>query len=235
MSCHILIPVRKPAKRAATALLVAGICLACPGLAAQPGARTAQPGARTAQPVARTAQPGADNGCGPVVDSGGATVLGQGTRSTVRSSSTRKCTGVATQPAAAARPAAGRARHRPAAGAPSQRELPHFTSGPAQPGAAGARDGAATGPAVLDTQAGRVGAAVLTGGAVIWLLQSSLWTSLLILGLPLWRHVDLLPIVDRAADAPVTRSPKREATEEQAVADMLDAKRGQRSGSAPAP
>ncbi|HEU5284218.1 MAG TPA: hypothetical protein VFU53_10420 [Burkholderiales bacterium] len=109
--------------------------------------------------------------------------------------------------------------------------MAHFTTGPAQPGAAGARDGAAR-LAVLDTQAGRVGAAVLTGGAVIWLLQSSLWTSLLILGLPLWRHVDLLPIVDRAADVPVTRSPKREATEEQAVADMLDAKRGR---SAPAP
>lgn len=232
MSCHILIPVRKPAKRAATALLVAGICLACPGLAAQPSARTVQPVTQTAQPGAQTAQPGADNACGPVVDSGGATVLGQGTRSSVRSSSTRKCPEVATPPAATARPAAGRARSRPAAGAPSQRVLPRFTTGPAQPGAAGARDGAGTGLAVLDTQAGRVGAAVLTGGAVIWLLQSSLWTSLLILGLPLWRHVDLLPIVDRAADVPVTRSPKREATEEQAVAEMLDAKRG---GRAPAP
>lgn len=83
--------------------------------------------------------------------------------------------------------------------------------------------------AVLDTDVGRVSAAVVTGGALFWLLQSSIWTSLLILGLPLWRHVDLLPIVDRASDpAPASVVPKRDASEEQAVAAMLDGQRRRR-------
>jgi hypothetical protein len=47
---------------------------------------------------------------------------------------------------------------------------------------------------------GRLSATVLTSGTAIWLLQSGFWASLLILGLPIWRHVDLLPIVDAATD-----------------------------------
>jgi hypothetical protein len=114
--------------------------------------------------------------------------------------------------------------------------VPAFTAGPAQASATGTRDRGEEGLAVLDTTAGRVSAAVLTGGAVIWLLHSTLWTSLLILGLPLWRHVDLLPIVDRAPDdAPVTPVPKRGASEEQAVAAVLDAQRPHRSGGATPP
>jgi hypothetical protein len=114
--------------------------------------------------------------------------------------------------------------------------VPDFTAEPAQASVAGMRDRGEDGLAVLGTHAGRVSAAVLTGGAVIWLLQSSLWTSLLILGLPLWRHVDLLPIVDRASDdAPVSVPPRRDPSEEQAVAAMLDAQRPQRSGTATPP
>jgi hypothetical protein len=47
---------------------------------------------------------------------------------------------------------------------------------------------------------GRLSATLVTGGTAMFLLHSSLWTYLLILGLPLWQHVDLLPIVDRADD-----------------------------------
>jgi hypothetical protein len=90
--------------------------------------------------------------------------------------------------------------------------------------------------AVLDTDVGRVSAALVTGGALFWLLQSSIWTSLLILGIPLWRHVDLLPIVDRATDpAPASVAPKRDASEEQAVAAMLDTQRRRRRGKRTAP
>jgi hypothetical protein len=101
---------------------------------------------------------------------------------------------------------------------------------------AGVRDQGEDDLAVLDTDVGRVSVAVVTGGALFWMLQSSIWTSLLILGLPLWRHVDLLPIVDRASEeAPVSAAPRRDASEEQAVAAMLDAKRPKRSGTATPP
>lgn len=64
---------------------------------------------------------------------------------------------------------------------------------------------------------------MLTGGAAIWLLHSSVWTSLLILGLPLWRHVDLLPIIDHTQDDEDAPPPAAvDAAEERAVADMLD-------------
>jgi hypothetical protein len=43
----------------------------------------------------------------------------------------------------------------------------------------------------------RLSTALMSGG-VLWFLQSSFWASLLLLGLPLWRHVDLLAIVARA-------------------------------------
>jgi hypothetical protein len=70
----------------------------------------------------------------------------------------------------------------------------------------------------------RLGATVLTSGAVIWFLQSSFWTYLLILGLPLWRHVDLLPIVDGAADAAEHPADATAgAEEERAVAHVLQA------------
>ncbi len=55
-------------------------------------------------------------------------------------------------------------------------------------------------PIAVRVTPGRLSATVLTSGTAIWLVQSGFWTSLLILGLPIWRHVDLLPIVDAATD-----------------------------------
>jgi hypothetical protein len=49
------------------------------------------------------------------------------------------------------------------------------------------------------TTATRLSTAIATGG-VLWFLQSSFWASLLLLGLPIWRHVDLLAIVARMPD-----------------------------------
>jgi hypothetical protein len=67
----------------------------------------------------------------------------------------------------------------------------------------------------------RVGAALVTGGAVIWALHSGLWTSLLLLGVPLWRHVDLLPIVAGSHDDDATREPLP-TEEDAAVAHVLE-------------
>jgi hypothetical protein len=66
----------------------------------------------------------------------------------------------------------------------------------------------------------RVGAALLTGGAMIWALHSGLLTWLLLLGVPLWRHVDLLPIVASSRDCDAIGEP-RPTHEEAAVAHVL--------------
>jgi hypothetical protein len=63
---------------------------------------------------------------------------------------------------------------------------------------------------------------VLVSGGVLWFLQTSFWASLLLLGLPLWRHVDLLAIVartshDEPADSLVPPTP-----EDERVAGVLD-------------
>jgi hypothetical protein len=69
----------------------------------------------------------------------------------------------------------------------------------------------------------RVGAALLTGGGLIWLLQSSYLTYLLIFGLPLWRDVDLLPIVAGDADGVAGADIAAVSTaEELAVTRVLD-------------
>jgi hypothetical protein len=82
---------------------------------------------------------------------------------------------------------------------------------------------------VRRVSAGRLSATLVTGGTAMFLLHSSLWAYLLVLGLPLWQHVDLLPIVDRADDdEDPTAAP--DADEEQAVTRVL-ATRGPRRGS----
>jgi len=75
---------------------------------------------------------------------------------------------------------------------------------------------------------------VLTSGVAIWFLQSSFWTYLLILGLPLWRHVDLLPIVDKASDeaAHPTDAAGAGADEERAIARVLQAQDPSRASGA---
>jgi hypothetical protein len=186
------IPLRSLAKPLAAATLAAGLCAGTPGIADQSAGRA-----------------GAATFCGPVVDSRGSAVVGQGTGDEVKSATKRRCPAVSDLRPAPQPP-------RPAAIIPDLQE----------------RQQAEDELGLLETDVGRVSAAVLTGGALFWLLQSSIWTSLLILGLPLWRHVDLLPIVDRApeeAKAPVAAPPKRDAAEEQAVAAVLDARRPRRS------
>ena len=76
-------------------------------------------------------------------------------------------------------------------------------------------------PLIVRATPERLSATVLTGGTTLWLLQSGFWTYLLILGLPLWRHVDLLPIVD-SPDGPAGGSPgAADADDERAVARVI--------------
>lgn len=66
------------------------------------------------------------------------------------------------------------------------------------------------------SSAQRLSTALMSGG-VLWFLQSSFWASLLLLGLPLWRHVDLLAIVARAPSDRGTQPP----VEDESLARVL--------------
>ena len=72
------------------------------------------------------------------------------------------------------------------------------------------------------TKVTRLSTAIATGG-VLWFLQSSFWASLLLLGLPIWRHVDLLAIAARAPyDEAGGRQARPNPSEDESVARVLD-------------
>ncbi|MFN0316072.1 MAG: hypothetical protein ACKVQA_13675, partial [Burkholderiales bacterium] len=52
----------------------------------------------------------------------------------------------------------------------------------------------------LKVEPAGVGLAITSGGALFWILRSGLWASLLVMGLPVWRDLDLLPVVARGRD-----------------------------------
>jgi len=80
-------------------------------------------------------------------------------------------------------------------------------------------------PIAPHISAGRLSATLVTGGTALFLLQSALWTYLLLLGLPLWKHVDLLPIVDAAAQEGDTGADAADdVDEDSAVTDVLVAR-----------
>jgi hypothetical protein len=70
------------------------------------------------------------------------------------------------------------------------------------------------------SHAERLSAALVSGG-VLWFLHSSFWASMLLLGFPLWRHVDLLAIVARVDSASPTDSAALPTREDAAVAGVL--------------
>ena len=74
----------------------------------------------------------------------------------------------------------------------------------------------------------RASATAVTGGVLIWLLQSSVLASLLLLGVPIWRHVDLLPVVDQADPERLEAAAGEPADgqEDGALAQVLDATQG---------
>jgi hypothetical protein len=108
---------------------------------------------------------------------------------------------------------------------------PPITAGAAQIDRSLSRDRPAGTPIAPRVSAGRLSATLVTGGTAMFLLQSSLWTYLLILGLPLWQHVDLLPIVDTAdSDDGATRTSATDADDERAVSNVLDTRGRGRAG-----
>ena len=78
-------------------------------------------------------------------------------------------------------------------------------------------------PSALSGDLARASATVVTGGVLIWLLHSGLWASLLVLGVPIWRHVDLLAIVAQSGDA--SAEAVRDTSDDKALAQVLDASR----------
>lgn len=70
-------------------------------------------------------------------------------------------------------------------------------------------------PTIIERQS----AAIMSGG-LLWLLHSSFWASLLVIGLPMWRHVDLLAIVSRGP-ADDGEAQDEAATEEQLAGAVL--------------
>ncbi len=100
--------------------------------------------------------------------------------------------------------------------------LPRLAPGPIALDEDGSRAPRPPEPLLRELSPGRLTATVVTGGSVMILLHSGLWTSLLILGLPLWRHVDLLPICERGADEPGRHATAGTAAQaDGAVADVL--------------
>jgi hypothetical protein len=111
--------------------------------------------------------------------------------------------------------------------------LPGLAAGSVKVDPTSARDHAEGTPLAVRVTPGRLSATVLTSGTAIWLLQSGVWTSLLILGLPIWRHVDLLPIVDAASDDEgATDAAVPDADEERAVAHVLQVQGPQQADAA---
>jgi hypothetical protein len=171
--------------------------------------------------IASAAAAVAELPCGAVLDAKGVGVSRQGSTGQVVTSASRRC---AQSLDRADRPAPG--TDSPVK--PGQSDSIPGLSAEAAPRAVSPRDGplrfAAENPE-------RVGAALLTGSAMLWVLHSSFWTSLLMLGLPLWRHVDLLPIVAGSPDDQTDAAVQPPTPEESAVAQMLE-ERSARSPSA---
>jgi hypothetical protein len=145
--------------------------------------------------------------CGALVDAAGAKVNRQTTGKAVGTFSTRRC-------AEPQRPALPRADIAETSHADPVPDLSADASSPPPLGQSGPLRYAAENPE-------RIGAALVTGSAMIWALHSGLLTSLLLLGVPLWRHVDLLPIVAGNHGADTNRE-TQPSHEEAAVAHVLE-------------
>ena len=159
--------------------------------------------------------------CPSLADGRGGRVRSQRTGGAAEASFARDC------PAATAQPgplAEGKPAKPPKPAEPSL-AVPGLAAGSVQADLASYQDHADGVPLVVRLTPERLSATVLTGGTALWFLQSGFWTYLLILGLPLWRHVDLLPIVDSESndDGPPTNAAAADADEERAVAHVLQA------------
>ncbi len=202
--------------------LVACMVAACPAAFAQTAAHAVDRGPESGVREGGSAGLGVrvDQACNRLVDGRGQKVYG-GRGGEAGASITKACPADNARPKPAevnAQPKPVEVNAQPKAVAPSL-EGPPITAGSAQaPRDRGAR--ATIAPRVSPE---RLSATLVGGGTAMFLLHSGLWTYLLILGLPLWQHVDLLPIVDRAADDDgATGDPVADADAERAVTRVLD-------------
>jgi hypothetical protein len=180
--------------------------------------------------------------CGTLSDHHGSKVLGRGAGAAMTDGDTQRCVPKKPEPVAVKPP-----NHESYSAARSQARVPAPHAHAAPPKAVRPERPAPVRPPVervqiarewdqdeqqrLDrfapSQVERVSTAIVSGG-VLWVLQSSFWASLLLLGLPLWRHVDLLAIVARAPlDAAEDAVPP--TPEDERVARLLDDDQGRHS------
>ena len=202
------------------------------GALAQRGS-VAPPGGRTA------AQPGEHwRSCRALADGRGKQVLAGEAAQTVAAFSSKDCLAddtraapIARQPAPIARQPAPVARRPTKSPERPSTEVPRLAAGSVAVDPISDAFGESASGAVHVTPE-RLTAVVLTGGTALFLVQSSFWTYLLILGLPLWRHVDLLPIVDTEMDDNSPGAlPAHDEETERAVADVLGTQGGEHTGS----
>lgn len=217
------------ASRSAACQLVVVSLAACFSAACPPALAETSPRAPDRSPDAAARQGGGaahgvrlDPACNRLVDGRGEKVLVREASGQAGTFNGRECpVAEKTQPKpveANSHPKTVEANRQPKAVEPAL-QVPPITAG----SVADRRDTGTRTAAGRPVNVGRLSATLVTGGTAMFLLHSSLWTYLLILGLPLWQHVDLLPIVDRADDdEDGTDAPDMD--EERAVARVLAAR-----------
>ena len=161
--------------------------------------------------------------CGTLSDTHGAQVLGRGEAPNARAESER-CRSAPPGPApvtlpppvAAPKPAPIAQPHRS-----RQRPPAPVAAHPIRVAVEWSSDEAKRVDRFTPTKVTRLSTAIATGG-VLWFLQSSFWASLLLLGLPIWRHVDLLAIAARAPYDEAGPQARPNPSEDESVARVLD-------------
>ena len=211
------------ASQLAAVTLAACLCAACPTALAQSAARSLDrspaAGARQGGDVAQGVR--IDQACNRLFDGRGEKIRAGGAGGAAGASIARECRAQGTP----STPIAAGQQVKAVAPTP---EVHPITAESVQSDDASPRDRSARTSIARHVSAGRLSATLVTSGSAMFLLQSSLWTYLLILGLPLWQHVDLLPIVDKATDDEAATGDAAPDADERAVTHVLDAQRPRR-------
>jgi hypothetical protein len=187
--------------------------------------------------VEQNARGSVTGSCGALIDASGKKVIGLRTGTTIKSPSSGHCVESQKPPEPMESPAP---QTEPVTAVPkvatpviAKRAIPKVAVKPEQPVHADPKpelvnvEVTITGEFNDDSlnlalgDAERIAVAAITVGGLIWALRTEFWAALLIFGLPLWRHVDLVPILAQEADQEAM--PKHPVSaEEREVAQVLD-------------